>query len=63
MTEENNEKFDDMAAMEFKTEKIQFYPEDLEKAKNMTMEEQTDFFIKLREENRYKVIKDKNSNQ
>ena len=34
MTEENNEKFDDMAAMEFKTEKIQFYPEDLEKYDN-----------------------------
>ena len=54
-------RFDDMANMKFKTQKIEFYPEDLEKAKNMTMEEQTDFFIKLREENRYKVIKEKNN--
>lgn len=56
MTEDNKNYEDDMANIEFKTEKIQFYPEDLEKAKNMTMEEQTDFFIKLREEERYTIV-------
>ncbi len=49
----------DMGNMKFKAEKIQFYPEDLEKMKTMTDDEQIDFAIKLREEERYTVIKDK----
>ena len=62
MTEDNDLNLDEanlnneMGNMQFKTERIQFYPEDLEKMKTMTDDEQIDFAIKLREEERYTIV-------
>lgn len=48
---------DDMGTMEFKTQKIKFYPEDIEKMKSMSVEEKINYAIKLREQGKYTVIK------
>ena len=48
---------DDMGTMKFKTQKIKFYPEDIEKMKSMSVEEKINYAIKLREQGKYTVIK------
>ena len=56
-TFEYSKNADDMGTMKFKTQKINFYPEDLEKMKSMSMEEKINYAIKLREQGKYTVIK------
>ncbi len=51
-------KDEEMATMQFKCEKIEFFPEDMRKAENMSREEKMDFFKKLREEHRYIEVKE-----
>ena len=47
------DRYEEMSGMVFKAKKIQFYPEDLAKAETMSHDEKIDFFIRLRQENRY----------
>ena len=53
--EENKarDRYEEMSGVVFKAKKIQFYPEDLAKAETMDCDEKIDFFIRLRQENRY----------
>lgn len=44
--------------LEFKYQKIEFFPEDIEKMKTMTLKEENEYLSKLKAEGRYKVIKD-----
>lgn len=44
--------------LEFKTRRVEFFPEDVEKMKNMTLEEQNDFMLKLKIARRYTVVED-----
>ncbi len=48
----------DMENMKFKAEKIEFYPEDIAKMSKMSRKEKTEYVTMLRNEKRYKVIKD-----
>lgn len=48
--------------LEYSVRKIQFFPEDLEKAKGMSREERNDFMRILRKEHRYTYV-DENPNQ
>lgn len=45
-----------METMEFKTQKIQFFPDDVEKMKSMSVDAQIDYAMKLREEGRYTIV-------
>lgn len=56
-TFEHAKNADDMGTMKFKTQKIKFYPEDIEKMKSMSVEEKINYAIKLREQGKYTVIK------
>lgn len=42
--------------LKFKTQKIKFFKEDEEKMANMTLEEQINYKIKLKSENRYTIV-------
>lgn len=44
--------------LQFKKVKIQFYPEDVERMKNMSLEERIKFKQQLKAENRYIVLDD-----
>ena len=57
MPEEEKKDNDEMETMEFKTQKIQFFPDDVEKMKSMSVEEKINYAIKLREQGKYTVIK------
>lgn len=56
MPEEEKKDNDEMETMEFKAEKIQFFPDDVEKMKSMSVDAQIDYAIKLREEGRYTIV-------
>ena len=43
----------EMSGMKFESKKIEFYPEDIEKMKSMSHDEQMEYVMKLRQENRY----------
>ena len=55
MNNPNNE----MSNLEFTCNKIQFFPEDEEKMKNMSFDEKMEYIDKLRDEGRYTVIYEK----
>ena len=57
MPKEEKKDNDEMETMEFKTQKIQFFPDDVEKMKSMSVEEKINYAIKLREQGKYTVIK------
>ena len=42
--------------LKFKTQKIKFFKEDEEKMASMTLEEQINYKIKLKSENRYTIV-------
>ena len=44
---------EEMSGTQFKSVKIQFYPEDIEKMKTMSHKEKMAYLKKLRQENRY----------
>jgi hypothetical protein len=52
---------DEMATMKFKAVKIRFFPEDIAKMENMPHEEKMEFVKRLRQEHRYTVISDNES--
>lgn len=54
---------EEMSNMVFKPVRIEFYPEDLAKAETMEHEEKIDFFIRLRQENRYVEVEDESEGQ
>ncbi len=56
--QQQKNKDDEMSGMQFKIVKIEFYPEDVEKMKNMTHKEKMDYIKKLRQENRYIEVKE-----
>lgn len=49
---------DDMGNVNMKWQKVQFYPEDIEKLKKMSPDKQIEYAIMLRKQKRYKVIKE-----
>ena len=53
LEQRQRDKDNEMASMQFKSVRIEFYPEDIEKMKSMSHDEQMDYVIKLRQENRY----------
>lgn len=48
----------DMANLEFKYKKLEFYPEDVEKMKDMSVQEKIKFVRQLKKEKRFIVPKD-----
>ena len=46
----------EMNNLEFTCNKIQFFPEDEEKMKNMSFDERMNYIDKLRDEGRYKIL-------
>ena len=46
----------EMNGLEFQYKKVLFHPEDVEKMKKMTLEEQNAFMLKLKKEGKYKII-------
>jgi hypothetical protein len=52
---------DEMASMKFTMRKIRFFPEDIAKMGNMTHEEMMDFVKRLRQEHRYTVVSESES--
>lgn len=53
------DKDDEMSEMKFQSIEIQFYPEDEEKMKTMSHKEKMEFVKRLRQENRYVEVDDK----
>lgn len=56
MPEEEKKDNNEMETMEFKTQKIQFFPDDIEKMKSMSVDAQIDYAMQLREEGRYTIV-------
>ena len=57
------DRYEEMSNMVFRTQKIQFYPEDLEKAETMEHDEKMDFIIRLRQEGRYIEVDEETPNE
>lgn len=51
----------EMSGIQFKTQKIKFYPEDLKAMESMTHDEKMAYCTKLRQENRYIIVEDDDS--
>ena len=49
---------EEMSGMQFKSVKIQFYPEDIEKMEMMPHKEKMAYLKKLRQENRYVEVEE-----
>lgn len=48
----------EMKGLEFQYKKVIFHPEDVEKMKKMTLEEQNAYMLKLKKEGKYKIKKE-----
>ena len=44
---------DTLSHLQFQTKKVKFYPEDIEKMKNMSLEEKVEYKAKLKAEHKY----------
>lgn len=53
LEQRQRDKDNEMASMQFKSVRIEFYPEDVEKMKTMSHDEKMEYVMKLRQENRY----------